>query len=40
MNSIKGMYLTKIRKKILTHLKVYAGDVHPHTSQKPVQLEL
>ena len=41
MNSIKGMLPhNRLGKKILTHLKVYAGDVHPHTSQKPVQLEL
>ena len=40
-NSIKGMLPhNRLGKKILTHLKVYAGDVHPHTSQKPVQLEL
>ena len=41
MNSIKGMLPhNRLGKKILTHLKIYAGDVHPHTSQKPVQLEL
>ena len=41
MNSIKGMLPhNRLGKKILTHLKVYAGDIHPHTSQKPVQLEL
>ena len=41
MNSIKGMLPhNRLGKKILTHLKFYAGDIHPHTSQKPVQLEL
>ena len=41
MNSIKGMLPhNRLGRKILTHLKVYAGDIHPHTSQKPVQLEL
>ncbi len=27
-------------RRILSKLKVYAGDVHPHTAQKPQTLEL
>tara|TARA_Y100001970_G_scaffold134911_2_gene166034 strand:+ start:26217 stop:26645 length:429 start_codon:yes stop_codon:yes gene_type:complete len=41
MNSIKGMLPhNRLGKKILTHLKVYAGNDHPHSSQKPIKLEL
>jgi len=41
MNSIKGMLPhNRLGKTILTHLKVYAGDNHPHDSQKPIKLEL
>ena len=41
MNSIKGMLPhNRLGKKILTHLKVYAGNKHPHSSQKPIKLEL
>jgi len=41
MNSIKGMLPhNRLGKKILTHLKVYAGNSHPHDSQKPIKLEL
>ena len=41
MNSIKGMLPhNRLGKKILTHLKVYAGSEHPHSSQKPIKLEL
>tara|TARA_B110000196_G_C20971485_1_gene578922 strand:+ start:402 stop:830 length:429 start_codon:yes stop_codon:yes gene_type:complete len=41
MNSIQGMLPhNRLGKTILTHLKVYAGDNHPHDSQKPIKLEL
>ena len=41
MNSAKGMLPhNRLGKKILTHLKVYAGNEHPHSSQKPIKLEL
>ena len=41
INSVKGMLPhNRLGKKILEHLKVYAGDQHPHTSQKPKKLEL
>ena len=41
MNSVKGMLPhNRLGKKILTHLKVYAGSEHPHSSQKPIKLEL
>ncbi len=41
MNSIKGMLPhNRLGRKILTHLKVYAGNDHPHSSQKPIKLEL
>jgi large subunit ribosomal protein L13 len=41
INSIKGMLPhNRLGKKILTHLKVYAGSEHPHSSQKPIKLEL
>ena len=41
MNSIKGMLPhNRLGRKILTQLKVYRGNDHPHSSQKPVKLEL
>ena len=41
MNSIQGILPhNRLGKTILTHLKVYAGDNHPHDSQKPIKLEL
>ena len=41
INSVKGMLPhNRLGKKILQHLKVYAGQEHPHSSQKPTKLEL
>ena len=41
MNSIKGMLPhNRLGRKILTHLKVYAGNKHQQTSQQPIKLEL
>ena len=39
--SVKGMLpKTKLGRTLFTHLKVYSGNVHPHTSQKPELLTL
>jgi len=40
-NAIKGM-LPKgsLGRKQLLHLKVYAGEDHPHQAQKPVKLDI
>ena len=39
-NSIKGMLPhNKLGNKLITHLKVYKGDDHPHSAQNPVTLE-
>jgi len=29
----------KLRKKFIAKLKIYAGESHPHTAQKPVELK-
>ncbi len=35
-NAVRGMLpKTKLGDKLIKNLKVYAGDVHPHTAQKP-----
>lgn len=35
-NAVKGMLpKNRLGKKLIKKLKVYAGDVHPHTAQKP-----
>ena len=40
-NSIKGMLPhNRLGKKILEHLKIYIGEEHPHSAQKPSKLEL
>ena len=36
-HAVKGM-LPKTRIKFMTHLKVYAGEEHPHTAQQPVRI--
>ena len=39
--AITGMIpRTRMRKEILSKLKVYAGSEHPHEAQKPINLEL
>ncbi len=39
--AIKGMLPhTKLGRKQLSNVKIYAGDVHPHEAQKPEILEL
>ena len=36
MNAVKGMLPhNRLGRKLLTHLKVYVGNIHPHTAQKP-----
>ena len=35
-NAVKGMLPhNRLGRKLLTHLKVYSGDMHPHASQQP-----
>ena len=36
MNAVKGMLPhNRLGNKLLTHLKVYNGERHPHTAQQP-----
>ena len=36
MNAVKGMLPhNKLGRKLLRHLKVYKGVIHPHTAQLP-----
>ena len=36
MNAVKGMLPhNRLGRKLLTHLKVYSGESHPHTAQQP-----
>ena len=38
-NAVKGMLPhNKLGRKLLKHLKVYRGDVHPHEAQNPEKL--
>lgn len=40
-NAVKGMLpKTRLGKKLITKLKVYSGETHPHTAQKPEVLSL
>ena len=35
-NAVKGMLPhNRLGKKLLTHLKVYSGELHPHAAQQP-----
>ena len=35
-NAVKGMLPhNRLGRKLLTHLKVYSGEVHPHAAQQP-----
>jgi len=39
-NAVKGMLPhNRLGRKLLTHLKVYSGSDHPHSSQEPKKLE-
>ena len=36
MNAVKGMLPhNRLGRKLLTHLKVFSGKLHPHTAQQP-----
>ena len=38
-NAVKGMLPhNPLGRKLLTHLKVYSGSKHPHSSQQPKKL--
>ena len=40
-NAVKGMLPhNRLGRKMLQHLKVYAGESHPHVGQSPKKLEL
>ena len=40
-NAVKGMLPhNRLGRKLLTHLKVYSGELHPHTAQKPQTITL
>ncbi len=40
-NAVKGMLPhNRLGRKMLRHLKVYAGPAHPHEAQQPKSLEL
>lgn len=40
-NAVKGMLpKTKLGRKLIKKLKVYAGNVHPHSAQKPEVISL
>lgn len=40
-NAVKGMLpKTKLGRKIIKNLKVYSGETHPHTAQKPESINL
>lgn len=39
--AVKGMLpKTRLGDRLVTHLKVYAGDAHPHQAQKPQVVKL
>jgi len=40
-NAVKGMLPhNRLGRKLLTHLKIYATEVHPHTAQQPQTITL
>ena len=40
-NAIKGMLPhNRLGRKVLSHLKVYAGAEHPHHAQQPQELKI
>ena len=40
-NAVKGMLPhNSLGRKLLTHLKIYATEVHPHTAQQPQAITL
>ena len=39
--AVKGMLpKNKLQARMMTHLKIYAGTEHPHSAQKPVELNV
>ena len=41
MNAVKGMLPhNRLGRKLLKHLKVYSGEVHPHESQQPQSISI
>ncbi len=41
MNAVKGMLPhNRLGRKLLKHLKVYAGDIHPHAAQQPQTISI
>ena len=40
-NAVKGMLpKNRLGRRQLLHVKIYAGDRHPHEAQKPVKVEI
>ena len=40
-NAVKGMLPhNKLGRKLLKHLKIYSGSVHPHDAQNPKELKI
>jgi len=40
-NAVKGMLPhNKLGRKLLKHLKIYRGDIHPHEAQNPEKLTI
>ena len=40
-NAVKGMLPhNRLGRKLLTHLKVYSGELHPHAAQQPQTITL
>ena len=41
INAVKGMLPhNRLGSKIIKHLKVYSGNLHPHSSQNPEKIEI
>ena len=41
INAVKGMLPhNRLGSKIIIHLKVYSGNLHPHSSQNPEKIEI
>lgn len=40
-NAVKGMLpKNRLSRKLMTHLRIFAGPVHPHEAQQPEKIEL
>jgi large subunit ribosomal protein L13 len=41
LKAVKGMLpKNRLGRQLLTNVRVYAGNVHPHTAQQPAKIEL